>query len=158
MSKISVPAAPHLEVALQKTENARPAAPEVSPLDAAFLSRIYRSMLWFGAFLVLLSAPILGSVMGVWSFAAGIGLAALMLKAQEFFVRAVLQPKNPTGLDARLVAALLMPLKMALIAVVLGFLFFKGWVWLGPLGAGFFGGNLVVLAKIAGRWRPRDLG
>ena len=157
MSKIFVPEAPNVEIAApQPLGEVRMEAPKnASPLDAAFLARIYRSMLWFGAFLTLLSAPILGSVLGVWSFAAGIGLAAVMLKAQEFFVRAVLRPKNESGLDARVAAALLMPLKIALIAAVLGALLFKGWLLLGPLSAGFFSGHVVVLAKLAGRWMPR---
>ncbi len=155
MSKILVPAAPDVEFsarASEKSGEARTSAPKAqSPLDAAFLARIYRSMAWFGAVLVVLAA--LGTKNGaiVASLASGLVLAALLLRAHEIGVRALMRPKEQLGgFDARLILALLLPLKFVLIVAVLAVLNGFGLILPAILALGFFAGQLVIVAKVVG--------
>ncbi|MBW3637405.1 MAG: hypothetical protein KY445_13230 [Armatimonadetes bacterium] len=152
MSKILVPAAPTLEPAARQSGEERASASKTqSPLDAAFLGRIYRSMAWFGVVLVVLAA--LGTKNGaiVASLTSGLVLAALLLRAQEIGVRALMRPSEQLGgFDARLILILLLPLKFVLIVGVLAALNYFGLILPAILALGFFAGQLVIVAKVVG--------
>jgi hypothetical protein len=151
MSKILVPPAPVAARGSENSGDVRASASKSSPLDAAFLSRIYRSMLWFGLVLTVLVGLGLKSAPATTSFAAGLVLAALLLRTQELAVRALMRPKEQLGgFDARLILVLLLPLKFVLMAVALFALNYFGLIQAAYLALGFFAGQLVIVAKVAG--------
>lgn len=155
MSKIMVPPAPQVEFkqgANEKSGDVRASASKTSsPLDAAFLHRIYRSMLWFGVVLTILAALGLKSWPTVSSLVAGMVLAAALLRVQEIGVRALMRPSEQLGgMDARLFLVLLLPLKFILMVVALGTLNYFHLILPGYLALGFFAGQLVIVAKVAG--------
>lgn len=122
-----------------------------SPLDAAFVARVYRSMLWFGLVCTAMAAFVFQSGLAVASFAGGLVLAAVLLRGQEVAVRSMLQPQEKMlGLDARLAMLLLLPLKFVGVVAVLVAFNALGWLRPAPLGLGFFAANLVLIAKFAG--------
>lgn len=127
------------------------AARKPAKLDGAFLARVYRSMLWFGLLLTVLVGSASKQVPPAVSLAAGVALAALLLRTQEVLVGAVMRPKSETaGIDARLLMALTLPLKYI---IVIGSLFaLDHFQLIKPmyLGIGFFAGQLVIIAKVAG--------
>ncbi len=155
MSKILVPEAPQIPIAtreVEKSAGARVVASKpLSPLDAAFLARIYRSMAWFGAVLVVLVAFGLQSVPLAASFAGGVVLAAFLLRVQEIAVRAIMRPAQQMGgMDARLFLILLLPLKFVLMVAALAALNYFGMIRPAFLAIGFFAGQLVIVAKVVG--------
>jgi hypothetical protein len=152
MSKFLVPEAPVASRQGKQLSDVRASASKtISPLDAAFLSRIYRSMAWFGVVLIVLTAFGLNSLPATSSFAAGIVLAALLLRTQELAVRALMRPKEQLGgFDARLILVLLLPLKFVLMAAALFALNYFGLIQAAYLALGFFAGQLVIVAKVAG--------
>ncbi|PQV64709.1 hypothetical protein B1R32_104208 [Abditibacterium utsteinense] len=155
MSKILVPDAPQLPISARgdkKSGNVSVVAPKSqSPLDAAFLSRIYRSMLWFGAILVILMALGFKTAPTVVSFASGVLLAALLLRAQEIGVRALMRPSEQLGgFDARLILVVLLPLKFVVMAGALYALDHFGLILPAFLAIGFFAGQCVIVAKVIG--------
>lgn len=130
---------------------AAPASKRATPLDAAFLSRVYRSMLWFGIVLTLLVALAQKEVAAATSFVGGMLLAALLLRAQEILVRGALRPKEQLGgMDARLIVVLALPLKFVLVAAALAGLNALGLIRPAMLAAGFFAAQLVIVAKVVG--------
>lgn len=132
---------------------------EKSPFDAAFLRRVYRSMLVFGALLTLLVAFGLNSAAATGSFVGGMVLAALLLRAQEIAVRGSLRPASETGgIDAKLLVILALPLKFIAIGAVLWFANSRGWLVLAPFAVGFFAAQLVLLCQVAGALLKRSLG
>ena len=153
MKNLTIPPAP-VGATRPKAQSQSPAKAKafVSPLDAAFVGRIYRSMLWFGAICTLLAAFALrGDGAGIGSFVAGVALSAVLLRSQEVSVRSLLQPREKMmGMDARLAMVLLLPLK--LVGVVLFLVVFNALGLLRPalLALGFTAGILVVVAKFAG--------
>lgn len=154
MSKILVPEAPQTQIPPRSIENSVPArmvAPKMSALDAAFLARIYRSMAWFGAVLIVLVALGTQSTPVTASFASGILLAAFLLRAQEIGVRALLRPSEQLGgFDARLILIFALPLKFVLMAGALYALHYFGLILPALLALGFFAGQLVIVAKVIG--------
>ena len=143
--KSLVPPAP---VSAPRLETKREIA---SPLEAAFIARVYRSMAWFGALCAVLAAWAFPDAPGLGSFVGGLVLAGAMLRVQEVGVRALLQPKDKLfGMDAKLAMVLLLPLKF--VALVLALVFFNalGWLRPGPLALGFFAAQLVLVAKFFG--------
>ena len=162
MSKILVPDAPQIptmERGHKKSGDVSAVAPKKqSPLDAAFLSRIYRSMFWFGAILVVLVALGIKSAPATISFASGVLLAALLLRAQEIGVRALMRPSEQlAGFDARLILVVLLPLKFIVMAGALYALNYFGLILPAFLAMGFFAGQLVIVAKVIGWAMTRHL-
>jgi hypothetical protein len=132
-------------------ETVASASKRATPLDAAFLSRVYRSMLWFGIVLTLLIALAQKEVAAVTSFVGGMLLAALLLRAQELLVRSALRPKEQLGgMDARLIVVLALPLKFVLVAAALAALNAFGLIRPAILALGFFAAQLVIVAKVVG--------
>lgn len=129
-----------------------------SPFDAAFLRRVYRAMLVFGALLSLLVAFGLKSVPATGSFIGGLILAALMLRAQEVSVRSMLRPATETGgFDTKLLMLLALPLKFLGIGLLLWLANSLGWLQIAPFAVGFFAGQLVLLCQVAGWLLKRSL-
>jgi len=130
------------------------ATSQIAPLDAAFLSRVLVTTLWFGALLALLVYGITRSFPATWSFAGGAGLSLVLLKSQEMFVRRVLRAKDApvyNGWDARLPLAVLLPGKYLLIAAgIYVSLRFQIMVP-AAFAAGFTLLQVVVTARVAGR-------
>ena len=152
MKNLTIPPAP-VGAARPKpqTQTKSPAQIAASPLDAAFVSRVYRSMLWFGLVCTLLAAFAFPTVAGVGSFAGGLLLSALLLRSQEMSVRSLLQPKEKLlGLDARLAMVLLLPVKFIGVVLILVVFNALGLLKPGPLALGFTAGMLVLVAKFAG--------
>ncbi|RYG69759.1 hypothetical protein EON80_09210 [bacterium] len=152
MSKFLVPSPP-IPASDMTTKKIDAASKPVigSPLDDAFIARVYRSMLWFGAVITLLTAFGLRSAASVSSLVAGFVLAAALLRAQEIGTRALLRPKSQMGgMDARLFMVLLLPIKFILIVVALATLNYFKLIRPGYLALGFFLGQLVIVAKVIG--------
>ena len=152
MKNLTIPPAP-VDAARPKTQVQSQAKPAVaaSPLDAAFVARVYRSMLWFGIVCTALAAFAFPSAAGVGSFVGGLVLSALLLRSQEVSVRALLQPREKLmGLDARLAMVLLLPVKFVGVVLVLIVFNELGLLQPGPLALGFTAGMLVLIAKFAG--------
>lgn len=125
----------------------------LAPLDAAFLGRVYDTMLWFGTLLTLCCYALTASWLIMGSFAGGALLAALLLKSQEVFVRRVIRPKDApiyVGWDARLPLYVLLPGKYFLIAVAFNCLLSRH--LLHPIGfaAGFIMIQTAIIAKVMG--------
>ncbi len=146
-----VPPAPIASARETQFVNQVKASPASSPLDADFLNRVYKSMLWFGFIVCLLMAFALKTAPAIGSFVGGFILAAVLLRLHEVSIRGILRPKSELGgLDARLLVVLLLPIKMVLVAAVL-----IGWNMTGtlqpaPLAGGFFAAQLVIVAKVVG--------
>ena len=143
--------------AVKRAEAGRKRRSGESPLDAAFLARIYRSMLWFGGLMALFTAPLWKSGAGVGSFVGGLVLAALLLRTQEVVVRAALRPPTESGgWDSRILLLVFLPLKYIVVIGVLALAFVTHCLKPEPLAAGFFAGQLVIVAKVAGWLLQRD--
>ena len=155
MKNLTIPPAP-LGAARPKTEaqttaSAKAATAPASPLDAAFIARVYRSMLWFGIVCTAMAAFVFQTGPAIASFAGGLVLAAVLLRGQEVAVRSMLQPQEKMmGMDPRLAMMLLLPLKFAGVVAVLVAFNALGWLRPAPLALGFFAANLVLIAKFAG--------
>ena len=154
MSKIVVPPVPESAMSAAKPRGgAGPAKPLnlAAAMDAAFLARVYRSMLWVGIVMTAVAFPLFHSLLAASSFVGGIALAALLLRTQEVVVRAALRPSEELGgFDPRLAMVLTLPLKYVL---VIGSLAYLQWMHLlqpTTLGLGFFVGQLVLVSKVAG--------
>jgi hypothetical protein len=152
MSKILVPSPPLPASETTTKKTGGKSVTEIgSPLDAAFISRIYRSMLWFGAVITVLTASGLRSPAAVSSIVAGLVLAAVLLRAQEIATRALLRPASKLGgMDAKLFMVLLLPVKFIVIVVALATLNYFKLIVPGYLALGFFAGQLVIVAKVFG--------
>ena len=152
MKNLTIPPAP-VGATRPKTQAQTSARSQAatSPLDAAFVARVYRSMLWFGMVCTLLAAFAFKDAAAIGSFVGGLVLSALLLRSQEMSVRSLLQPKEKLlGMDARLAMVLLLPVKF--IGVVLVLIVFNalGLLKPGPLALGFTAGMLVLVAKFFG--------
>ena len=149
MKNLTIPPAP---VGATRPKPQTKADVAASPLDAAFVARVYRSILWFGIVCTLLATFVLkGDGAGIGSFVGGLLLSALLLRSQEISVRTLLQPKEKLmGMDARLAMVLLLPVKF--VTVVLALVVFNGLDLLrpAPLAVGFTAGIVVLVAKFAG--------
>lgn len=156
--KTLVPPAP---VAAQGDEkpNTYSSAPKVlSPFDAAFLQRVYRSMIIFGIPMTVLAAYGFHSAAGAGSFVAGMLLAALMLRGQEVAVRSMLRPASQTGgFDAKMLLVLLLPLKFIAIGALLWGANAMGLLKLAPFALGFFAAQLVLLCQVVGWLLSRSM-
>ncbi|HEX8464897.1 MAG TPA: hypothetical protein VF627_09805 [Abditibacterium sp.] len=158
MSKFSVPSAPVSQLGGAKSGESAAASKTQSPLDAAFLSRIYRSMLWFGVVVTILAAFGSKSAAVTSSLVAGLVLAAVLLRAQEISVRALMRPAQQMGgMDARLFLVLLLPLKFILVVVVLATMNYFRLIEPAALALGFFAGQVVLVSKVAGWMLTRAL-
>ncbi|HEX9995927.1 MAG TPA: hypothetical protein VGB45_02195 [Abditibacterium sp.] len=157
MNRISVPSAPSGKVASPSAATPQLAAPQSSPLDAAFLRRAYVSLVVSGVLFSFLAAfGWSGAFLG--SFIGGYVLAVVMLKLQEGAVRGLLRPtKELGGLDPKLGLLLLLPLKFVVIGAVLVGFNMSGYLRPIPMAAGFFAAQLVILAKLAGWYLTRRL-
>lgn len=129
----------------------------VSPLDAAFLKRVYISLLIVGAlamgwaFLARQSVPVLVSL------GAGYLLAAFLLKIQEVTVRGLLRPGGAEASLAKMGALLLMPVKFIGVAALLAGLNVAGLLAPAAMAIGFSVALAVVLAKLGGWFLMRAL-
>lgn len=152
MSKILVPDAPQVHIPSRRAEKSNGGrVVSTSPLDAAFLARIYRSMAWFGVVLTVLIALGFRDAALTASFAGGVLLAAFLLRAQEIGVRALMRPAAQMGgMDARLFMLFLLPIKFLLLIGALATLNYFGMIRPALLAAGFFAGQLVIVAKVVG--------
>ncbi len=148
MKNLTIPPAP-VEATRPKPQ-AQANAP-ASPLDARFIARVYRSMLWFGLVCTAMAAFAFQDGPAIVSFVGGLILAAVLLRGQEVAVRSMLQPQDKMmGLDPRLAMVLLLPLKFVGVVAVLVAFNALGWLRPAPLALGFFAANLVLVAKFAG--------
>jgi hypothetical protein len=166
MSKPVVPPAPL--ASWEETENERKTKKSVSPtrqrtvstatpLDAAFLCRVYRSIGWFGVLTSGLVYAALSSSTLTFAYAAGVALGALLLKSQEIFGRRLMRPKGSPpydGWDRFIPLWVLLPGKYVLVALVLK------WAIssqkdpvpvIVALGCGFLTTQLLIMAKVFGK-------
>ncbi len=96
------------------------ASKTVAPLDAAFLGRVARTTIWFGAFLTVCVALVSRQFAMTISFAAGALLSLALLKSQQMFVARLARSKEVATQQswiARLPLVFLLPAKYVLIAV-----------------------------------------
>lgn len=148
------PALPHSDSSRTASKPGSPSAPQLAPLDAAFLNRVLTTTLWFGALLALLVFGATRSLPATLSFAAGAGLSLVLLKSQEMFVRRVLRGKDApayAGWDARIPLAILLPAKYLLVAAGIGLSLRYQLLVPAAFAAGFTLLQIVVSARVAGR-------
>jgi hypothetical protein len=127
--------------------------PQLSaPLDDGFLKRVYVSTLWVGALAAMLAYGATNSVAWMGSLIGGMALGALLLKSQEVFVRKVLSTGDAGSGKARAAIALLLGLKFVGVMAVMGLAMESGWLLPGALALGFFMQQLIVIAKVMGRF------
>ena len=149
MKNLTIPPAP--VAATPPRSQPKPQVAPASPLDAAFIARVYRTMLWFGLICTAMAAFAFKTGPAVASFVGGLVLAAVLLRGQEVAVRSMLQPQEKMmGMDPRLAMVLLLPLKFVAVVAVLVAFNALGWLRPAPLALGFFAANLVLIAKFAG--------
>ncbi|BCM89120.1 hypothetical protein IAD21_00964 [Abditibacteriota bacterium] len=149
--KTLVPPAPVGAIGEEKPKIGEGRSKVKSPFDAAFLRRVYRSMLIFGVPMTLLAAYGFQTAAGAGSFVGGMLLAALMLRLQEVSIRSMLRPTSQTGgFDTKLLLLLLLPLKFLAVGVVLWIVNSMGFLKLAPFALGFFAAQLVLLCQVAG--------
>ena len=149
--KTLVPPAPIGATSEEKPKREAVAPKVKSPFDAAFLRRVYRSMLIFGIPMTVLAAYWTRSAIGIGSFVAGMLLAALMLRVQEVSIRGALRPASEMqGFDAKLLMVLLLPVKFLLIGGLVYGANVLGLLEVAPFGLGFFAGQLVLLCQVVG--------
>lgn len=150
-------AAPPAQPEQQTTSEPKKAPRTSSPLDAHFLSRVYRSMAITGVIATALAYFLWSSAAHLSSFAGGYFLALLLLRAQEVVVRGLLRPKEQlAGMDPRLGVLLLLPLKFVAVAAVLVAFNMSGFLKPIPMAAGFFVAQLVVIARVIGWTMTRN--
>jgi hypothetical protein len=153
--KIEVPPAP-----LASWEKPKKKAPAplksilVQAFDAGFISRIVTSMLWSGALLMIVVLGVSKSAVVAGSFGSGVGLGALLLKSQEWFAHKVLAPRREGENTkwSRLPLAVVLPLKYLFVMAALGIAVEGGVLNPPALAAGFVVGQLVIVAKVVGRF------
>lgn len=121
---------------------------------------VYRTLLWFGALLGLVAGMITQSGMVAWSFAAGVLLAAGLLKTQEFFannlarqaqLKRAAKQKVLTKRQLRLPLHAFAGAKYLVVAGMLGVLLSNGWLWPVPFALGFTTLQVVIVGQVLGR-------
>lgn len=125
-------------------------------MDAGFLRQAYFTLVWFGTLLALLIFAGTRSILVTWSFVAGMMLAALLLKSQEFFAARLLAARNknlpqPTGLVARIPLGILVPAKYLLVGALLWLLLRYQWMQPVPFMLGFLVLKVVIVSKVLGQ-------
>lgn len=153
-----VPPAPVIAQGDEKPKTSSSAPKVLSPFDAAFLRRVYRSMLLFGILMTVLAAYGFGTGTAAGSFVGGMLLAAVMLRGQEVAVRSMLRPASQTGgFDTKLLVVLLLPLKFIVIGGLLWGANAMNLLKLAPFALGFFAAQLILLCQVAGWLLSRSM-
>jgi hypothetical protein len=130
------------------------ASTSLAPLDAAFLSRTFGTIAWFGLVFSGLVYAATASISAALSSVAGAVLGALLLKSQEIIVRRILRPKSAPayeGWDRRIPLWVLLPVKYVLVTLAMGLGFHFHLLLPAFVGAGFIAVQFVLTAKVAGR-------
>lgn len=146
---------------LRSTASAAHPMSAIAVLDAAFLNRTAVVTLWVGAVLTLCilagqSAPI------AISFAIGAGLSICLLKSQQWFLArfvamSVKSAAAYQGWDARFPLWVLVPLKYAVVAAVIGFALRNQAFVPAAFAVGFTVLQVVIFARVAGRLLKANL-
>jgi hypothetical protein len=152
--KVEVPPPPEMKAVASGEESTRVSSTLVEAFDAGFVGRITVSMIGVGALLMLGVLGATQSAAQATSFAGGVALGALLLKSQEVFIRRVLRPRaeGEKSLWARAPLAMVMPLKYIAIGAMLGVLLSYGGLQPIALTTGFITGQVVIVAKVIGRF------
>jgi hypothetical protein len=161
MNKATVPTPPQpsFSAQLRSASSAprtaqRPAKPlAATPLDAAFLGRVARTTVWFGAYLSFFVFAVTRSSFLASSYAVGASLSALLLWSQVAYVRVLVRSKANDGAAkaSRFPVWLALPLKYgALMFLIWALLRFQ---LIQPLAfvLGVSLSQLVIVAKVVGR-------
>ena len=151
--KIQVPPAPVGEVRKKASPSSLKSS-LMEPFDDGFVGRIMVSMLGFGALLMLGVLSATNSPLLAGSFFSGILLGVLLLKSHELVVRNILAPRaaKQSSFWSRLPLAVILPLKYIFIGSIMGILFESGWLQPPALACGFIAGQIVIVAKVVGRF------
>lgn len=174
MKKITLPAPPQptfpvgplstdrdgFSVVRNAREELSQAAPkQLAPLDAAFLRRVHRTTLWFGALITLCVFVVTHSMLITASFGGGALLGGMLLVSQEMIVRRALRkPASPKAKWANVIPMwLLMPVKYLAVGVVLSVLFNHQMLHVGAFATGIMVVQFVIVAKVAGRLMARQM-
>jgi predicted lipid-binding transport protein (Tim44 family) len=143
-----------------RVENSDQAASNrLAPLDAAFLRRVHRTTLWFGALITLCVLGVTHSMLITTSFGGGALLGGLLLKSQEITVsRALRKPASSKKNWAAILPMSLAPLvKYLLVGVLLSVLFHRGHLHVAAFATGIMVVQFVVVAKVIGRLMARQM-
>ena len=127
------------------------ASKTVAPLDAAFLGRVARTTVWFGAFLTVCVALVSRHFAMTISFAAGALLSLALLKSQRMFVARLAKSKGTneeSGWLMRAPLVFLLPAKYVLIAVAIYFGLKFGVLIPPAFATGFTVLQIVVVSKV----------
>jgi len=129
------------------------AVEHVAPLDLAFLKRTYTTTLWLGGLFALCAYGVFHSVVALGSFAGGVVLGALLLKAQESLVRRAFKPRGTTyrGWDSAIPLWIVVPLKYAAVGAAFSVLLSQQLLHGPALVMGLFMVQVVIVARLAGR-------
>ena len=162
--KVVVPPAPagvlQNKNASQKPPTAREKFGLTQAFDAGFIGRTLVSMLGVGALGMLGILGASQSPQAASSFFGGILMGVVLLKSQELFVQKVLGPRG-TGennlLVSRLPLAVVLPMKYLFIGALLWTCIEQGWLHPVALAAGFIAAQIVIVAKVVGRFAALKL-
>lgn len=151
--KVQVPAPP-LPAEKPKPRPPRLEGTLIEAFDGGFVGRIIVSMCGLGALLMLGILNATHSSPQAGSFGCGIALGAVLLKSQEWFVNRVLGPKraSETSLWGRAPIAFILVFKYILVGAAMWVLTESGWMQPILLAAGFITGQIVIVAKVVGRF------
>ena len=136
------------------------ASKTATPLDAAFLRRVYRTTLWFGVLMAVCAFNVTRSPLITSSFVLGIGCGALMLKSQEFFVYRVLRAGEAMdGIPAkpRFPVWAVLAIKYTLLVGALEILFHLGLIHPAAFATGFMTEHVVIVSKVAGHFISQQI-
>jgi hypothetical protein len=151
--KVLVPPAP-VSARMEKPIPARERFGLIEAFDAGFVGRVIASMLAVGALGMLGVLGATNSALLAISFFGGISLGTLLLWSQELFVRRVLGPRaeGEKSLWARAPLGVVLPLKYIFVGAILGIVIEQGQIAVPTLAAGFIVGQIVIVAKVVGRF------
>ena len=150
--KATIPPPPVASFERKSTRTTRPKT--IAPLDAGFMGRLYVSSLYSGALLMMLVYGSTRSLPITLSFVGGMALGVLLLKSQEIFVQRLLTKAaaQNSNVWTRLPLALLLGAKYVVVFALLGITSELGWLVPAAFALGFVTEQLIIAAKIVGRY------
>lgn len=160
-----VPQPPPVAEEKQSPSRKQKHPPLETPLDAAFIQRIYVTTFYLGLIWTACAWGLTRSAAATGSFVGGLLLGALLLKSQELFVRLLIAPRVDAvaeqeqtekngrwrGWLTRVPVALMLPLKYGLVGLAFSVVIARDWLHPGAMIIGFLTVQVVILSKVVGR-------
>lgn len=142
--------------------------PLQTPLDPAFIHRVYITTFYLGLIWTACAWGITRSIPATGSFVGGLLMGVLLLKSQELLVSLVVAPRSKTDASSkeendsskgnqrrewlsRIPIALMLSLKYIVIGLAFNFVIARDWLRPEALVIGFLTVQVVILSKVVGR-------